>query len=108
MISGKKRNLSHIIIVEIVVSYMLLTEFLMENTPYFQLTLPMKGLMLLGLFSLPLSFGAFAQNAEGAAPCACPPAADRPVVIVTDNGDGCVTAVDLLDLLSAYGEACSP
>jgi hypothetical protein len=86
MILGKKRNLSHIILVEIVVSFMFLTELLMENTHYFEFTLPMKGLLLLGLLSIAMSFGAFAQDGEGNTPCACPPAADRPVVIVTDNG----------------------
>ncbi len=58
----------------------------MENTHYFKFTLPMKGLLLLGLLSIAMSFGAFAQDGEGSTPCSCPPAADRPVVIITDNG----------------------
>ena len=38
------------------------------------------------LLSLSMSFVAFSQDDEGGTPCACPPAADRSVVIVTDNG----------------------
>ena len=65
---------------------MLLAEYLMENTPHFEFMRPFKGLLLFGFLSLAASFSAFAQDDEGNTPCACPPAADRPDVIVTDNG----------------------
>jgi hypothetical protein len=58
----------------------------MDNTYYFGISLPTKGAFLLGLMTLALPFIAFSQNTDGSTPCSCPPAADRPVVIVTDNG----------------------
>jgi len=58
----------------------------MENKYYFELILPFKGVFLLGLIILAMPLFAYSQTPGSGTPCACPPAADRPEVIITDNG----------------------
>ncbi|HIN41172.1 MAG TPA: hypothetical protein EYM86_01790 [Flavobacteriales bacterium] len=67
---------------------------------------PFMVVILLVITSLVFPLFTLAQTTGGGTPCSCPPAADRPVVIVTDNsgqGTGTVTwSCDYIYVLQEY------